>query len=201
MKRYIAVMPNLLTVLRFPLSIQFILVLTDLLRRGTMYLAALSFMLLFFIYLTDFLDGRLARALKAVSKVGSLLDISADCFFIVLSLLCFNFYSLLPIWFTLVVVLDFCGFLWTSKLLGHTGDAKKCIPVFDKIGRAAAVLFYSIPALTCIVFIAHRFQPYLFLILCLNTVLALLSVAARCAVCYCAPSRNLTADRDIIEEK
>lgn len=201
MKKYLTVLPNLLTILRFLLSMLFLWFLAKLFQHGNMNMSVLPFILLFFIYLTDFLDGQLARALKAESNVGSVLDVSADCYFIVLSLIFFNFYNLLPVWFTFVVILDFCGFLLTSKLLAHTGRAKKSILVFDKIGRAAAVLFYSIPALTCIVLINHQLAPYLLVLLYLSTVLALLSFMARCAVCFCLYPRNPTVNQDVMEEK
>jgi Phosphatidylglycerophosphate synthase len=200
MKKYLAVLPNLLTILRFLLSVQFLWMLAELFQHGGTHVSVLPFILLFFIYLTDFLDGRLARALKAESSVGSILDVSADGFFIASSLIFFNFYNLLPVWFTLVVILDFCGFLLTSKLLAHTGRAKKSMLVFDKIGRVAAVLFHSIPVLTCIALIDHHLTPYLLLLLYLSTVLALLSFIARCAACYCSHTKNPTVRQNVMEE-
>lgn len=197
MKKYLALLPNVLTILRFLLSMQFLRMLAEQLQHGSTRVSVSLFVLLFFIYLTDFLDGRLARALKAVSNVGGILDISADCFFIVFSLVVFNYYSLLPVWFTLVVILDFCGFLLTSKLWILTEDAKKSILIFDKIGRVAAVLFYSVPALTCIVFIQQQLKFCLFLFLCLTTILAFVSLIVRCTACYCSSPKNPTASREL----
>lgn len=125
MKKYLAVLPNLLTMLRFLLSVQFIWILAELLQHGSTHVSASPFILLFFIYLTDLLDGRLARAFKAMSNIGSILDVSADCFFIAISMIFFNFYNLLPVWYTLVVILDFGGFLLTFKIIGAHGAYKE----------------------------------------------------------------------------
>lgn len=130
MKKYLVVLPNFLTILRFLLSVQFLRLLAKLFQHGGTHVSVLPFGLLFFIYLTDFLDGRLARALQAVSEAGSILDVSADCFFIVSSLIFFNIRNLLPIWFTAVVILDFCGFLLTSKILANSNRTNKRHPGF-----------------------------------------------------------------------
>ena len=61
--------------------------------------------LVVFIFITDFLDGYVSRKANQVTKVGRMMDSASDyCLLIVLSLV-FRYYSLIPLWFLVLVLL------------------------------------------------------------------------------------------------
>ena len=148
-------LPDFLTVSRLLLTALFLWILADSLYKGLTRMPVALYILVALIFLSDFFDGRLARHFKAESSLGVILDVTADCLFIALSLLVFNLYGILPVWFTAVVIADFAGFLITSRLLAN--EKHRSLLVFDKIGRVAAVTFYWIPVLTCLALFSRTF--------------------------------------------
>jgi cardiolipin synthase (CMP-forming) len=110
------------------------------------------------IFLTDFLDGKIARFCGNTSHFGAVFDILADLFCIIASYIVLCSFHVLPLWFLFIMLFKFIEFIATSIFLKilHGG---KSIFVFDFIGRFAAVLFYIIPAL---VYLSFLFSPSLY---------------------------------------
>jgi len=97
MKRNI---PNLISLLRIILSFV-TLYLLDLARYGTTLLACIFIVFLIF---TDFLDGFLARKLKAESEIGAILDITGDRIVEFIFWIFFAVKGLISFWFPVIVV-------------------------------------------------------------------------------------------------
>lgn len=54
--------------------------------------------------LTDYLDGKVARALNQTSRIGALLDPAADRLYIVATILAFVVRDIVPLWFALALI-------------------------------------------------------------------------------------------------
>lgn len=146
MRKSLAFLPDGITILRFLLTGWFVWILAGRLIQDSAGPPAAPYLLFAGICLTDLLDGAAARGFKAESALGSILDVSADGLFIFSSLILFNFFEVLPVWFTAFVLADFLVFLATSKLLIRMKrkDMRRAL-IFDVPGRIAAVLFYFVP--------------------------------------------------------
>lgn len=142
-KRLIRFLPNFLSAIRFPLGCLFAV---SLFFRFTAANHPVCGLLFCFapIALSDFLDGKIARRWICQSNMGAILDVAADSFYILLSLVLLNFYHIIPIWFTTVVVLKLTDFILSSRVI--LAD-KKGHFVFDFLGRLTAVGFYLLPVL------------------------------------------------------
>lgn len=151
--------PNLLTLLRLALACWLLIQLANRFDAVAVPLAASAL-----IYLTDFLDGRLARRWGCPSRFGMVLDVSADFFYITSFNLALVAYGVLPLWYALIVACKFLEFLVTSAYL-RRHQAERHGFVFDRIGRIAAVGFYVLPlaAYLCCVLSPSLYQavnPY-----------------------------------------
>jgi CDP-diacylglycerol--glycerol-3-phosphate 3-phosphatidyltransferase len=169
-------LPNAVTLLRLPLAALYLILLSSGAPAG-------AFAVFCAACLTDFADGRAARALGAATALGAHLDAFADLFFIVFTLLALNLLGLAPFWFTAAVLVKFAEFLVTSALMRHgRGGA---VWVFDRAGRLAALLFYSVPGIACLLLWMHAslYAPVMSALQIVSVVLALLSSAGRCAAC------------------
>lgn len=189
-----ALLPNFLTGIRFILTTMFICLLARHLIQGSPRMPSGLYIIFIFICLSDFFDGAAARRLKAESALGGILDVLADCLFIFSSLAVLNFFRVLPLWFTAVVLVDFLVFLGTSHFLTQIKMPAPRKPfVFDMTGRIAAILFYSIPAAACAAYGHPTCIGLLDAILCIAVFLAVISMAWRCASCFaaCHSVRNL----------
>lgn len=129
---------SLLTLSRFPFSY---LIAIEILKEKPIGLF-LSSLYLFTLF-TDFVDGKLARFIKATSKHGAILDVSADLFFIFATSLSLYKRGLFPLWFLFVITGKFLEFLYTSRLLRNT-DADSVF-LFDLLGRSSAACYYILP--------------------------------------------------------
>ena len=134
-------LPNMLTLLR--------VVLTCLLNFyilncfGNLPIPMVIFLLIF---LTDFLDGKIARFYGNTSLFGAVFDVVADLFYMVTSYIVLCSFHVLPLWFLFIMLFKFIEFVFTSFFLKKLCNGKS-IFVFDFIGRFTAVLFYIIPIL------------------------------------------------------
>ncbi|EPS51725.1 CDP-diacylglycerol--glycerol-3-phosphate 3-phosphatidyltransferase [Clostridium botulinum CFSAN002367] len=72
---------------------------------------------IFLICVTDFIDGKIARKIKAESLLGSFLDVTADFIFIISSLALLNLNNRIPIWFTVLTLIKFIEFFVTSYII------------------------------------------------------------------------------------
>lgn len=184
MKDLIKLIPNILTCSRILLALVFPFLIKNQLTGNIETAAFLwTFLLFLLICFTDLFDGKLARSFHAVTKLGGILDVSADMLYILLSSLVLNILKIIPIWFSVVIVLNFVEFLVTSHIITKQSSTNKAF-VFDWFGRISAVLFYLLPGIVSALFFC--FHPLcvwiLDAILILNTFLAFVSCVYRCAV-------------------
>jgi len=101
--------PNVLTGLRMVLTFIYLLFLENLnlYSNNKLYFASAG-IVFFLICVTDFIDGKIARKIKAESLLGSFLDVTADFIFIISSLALLNLnniYINMLIWITLILVI------------------------------------------------------------------------------------------------
>lgn len=118
---------------------------TSILRIGLAFLVFYSYInglqiwaiLLFtFAVFTDFLDGYLARKLKATTNGGAYLDTFADFILILITLSAFIIKGLYPYWILILIIFMYIQFVLTSGI-------KK--PIYDPLGKYyVGLLFVSI---------------------------------------------------------
>ncbi len=133
---------NGLTLSRIPFSILFNIMLFD--EKNRFWGCSLLFLL---IALTDFWDGRLARYYGVETKIGAILDVGADFFFIFTASIFLYGQGLLPLGMLVIIGMKFAEFCLTSYLINKI-QKKNRILFFDKIGRLLAVVLYFIPLAT-----------------------------------------------------
>ena len=184
MKKYLIFLPNTITIHRILLTAVFALVLVDWLSQGGKEVPYEMYLIYGFICLSDLIDGAAARRLKAQTSLGSILDILPDSLFIFTSLIILDYYRLMPVWFTVVVFVNFLAFAVTSWFLQYKGKTRdRRFFVFDKLGRYAAVMFYLTPAAACLAFLCPGFRGWFHAMLYISVLLTVLSFAKRSAHC------------------
>ncbi|KFU82356.1 CDP-diacylglycerol--glycerol-3-phosphate 3-phosphatidyltransferase [Amycolatopsis lurida] len=101
--------------------------------------------LLVFSALTDWLDGKLARWLNQMSRLGRLLDPAADRLYILATLIAFLIRDIIPWWLVVPLVVREAVLGVCVLLLRHRGFAP---PEVTYIGKGATfVLMYAFPFL------------------------------------------------------
>ncbi|KZB88180.1 CDP-diacylglycerol--glycerol-3-phosphate 3-phosphatidyltransferase [Amycolatopsis regifaucium] len=101
--------------------------------------------LLVFSALTDWLDGKLARWLNQMSRLGQLLDPAADRLYILATLVAFLIRDIVPWWLVVPLVVREAVLGVCVLLLRHRGFAP---PEVTYIGKGATfVLMYAFPFL------------------------------------------------------
>ncbi|WP_410650460.1 CDP-alcohol phosphatidyltransferase family protein [Amycolatopsis sp. cmx-4-54] len=101
--------------------------------------------LLVFSALTDWLDGKLARWLNQMSRLGQLLDPAADRLYILATLIAFLIRDIIPWWLVVPLVVREAVLGVCVLLLRHRGFAP---PEVTYIGKGATfVLMYAFPLL------------------------------------------------------
>ena len=98
-----------------------------------------------YIFLSDLLDGHLARKWICCSPIGAKLDIAADLLYIVSQDLILIRRGWMPPWVLLLVLAEFVVFTMTAKAASEQADGTAIR--FDRVGRAAAVYYYLMPLL------------------------------------------------------
>jgi cardiolipin synthase len=94
---------------------------------------------------TDYLDGKLARALGQVSRLGQILDPAADRLYILATLVGLAARDIIPIWLVVLLVGRDVALLLTVPTLRRLG--LKALPVHF-VGKAATFnLLYAFPLL------------------------------------------------------
>ena len=145
-KQVIRLLPNILSVLRIPLGGAFAFMLSIRFAGGIMPVWHLTVCFLA-IALSDRMDGWISRRFDCSSDIGAVLDVSADSFFLLVTLIVSNCYDIVPVWFTVIVVLKLLDFILSSMIFSI--GVKKHF-VFDFLGRLTAVGFYLVPGLEVI---------------------------------------------------
>ena len=193
MNQNLSFIPNSITALRLILTAWFLWLLIGGMLENFTVPAAAPYLLFASICLSDLLDGAVARRLKAESVFGGILDVSADSLFIFSSLAVFNYFKVVPVWFTVFVLADFLIFLTTSKfLIPANREGFRRVLVFDIPGRIAAVLFYLIPMAA---WASYRFpgRQSLFTfnaLLYLSVLFAAVSISERLFLCFTRSRRE-----------
>jgi len=141
MARLMKELPNMLTLLRVALTCLLNYYILN--RFGSLPIPMVIFLLIF---LTDFLDGKIARFYGNTSLFGAVFDVLADLFYMVTTYIMLCSFQVLPLWFFFIMLFKCVEFVVTSFLLKKLCGGKS-IFVFDFIGRFAAALFYIIPLL------------------------------------------------------
>lgn len=95
------------------------------------------------VYMTDFLDGKLARRWSVVSAFGEKLDVVADLFYIIATGIILISRSKMPAMIMLLVILEFLIF-FGSSMIKATKPAGRLF-FFDYCGRITAVYYYGMP--------------------------------------------------------
>lgn len=142
------------------------------------YTAALA--VFFLITLTDLLDGYAARRFNACSRLGAVLDVYADAFYICAALSALAWRRLVPVWFLVVIIAAFLEFLITSRLLVKILSSPR-VWVFDPLGRCFAALAFASPGLVCLLAAARAPASLFLLLFILCSALAAFSAVVRIA--------------------
>lgn len=135
----VVTLPNLLSFLRLlgvPVFLYLVLVArADLAAVAVLMVSGVS----------DWLDGRLARAWGQISRLGQLLDPLADRLYIVATVVAFGFRDVIPWWFAALILLR--DALLTAAVLALRRYGYQALPV-HYLGKAAtANLLYAFPLL------------------------------------------------------
>jgi len=143
---------NILTLIRIPLTILFIIFFDNSNRVLLLFILSI-------IILTDFIDGKIARKFNINSRLGSILDPYCDLFFVLFTSILFNIYDLIPITYTFVLIFKFAEFNITSYYAGMSSNK---IPfMFDKVGRVITALYQGVPFVVVIPFLSQYCSAYI----------------------------------------
>lgn len=178
----VKVLPNIITFSRILLTFIFVL-----LQKAQYYhrenISIYLYILIIFLFIcfTDLLDGKIARFLESTSPMGSLLDVSADAIFIFSSYIALNIFNIIPLWFTIIILIKFLEFIITSYVWRKLNIQSEELFLSDFIGRITAVLFYIIPGVIYILLYKLDYISFYIIniIICITTILALISSAKR----------------------
>ena len=139
-KKYAAfVFISCLTLFRIPLSVFAYMEITTGTIRGIYYLC-----LFLGIVVSDFLDGKCARAFHVQSSFGAIADVICDFFYIMTSSYALYRLGCLPAWFLILVIVKLFEFILTSRLVRHVQN-RSHVFMFDRVGRYTAIGFYILP--------------------------------------------------------
>ena len=156
-KKYAAfVLINCLTLSRIPLSVFAYMEITTGTIRGMYYLC-----LFLGIAISDFLDGKCARAFQVQSRFGAIEDVICDFFYIMSSSYALYRLGCLPAWFLILVTVKLFEFILTSCLVRRM-QIRSHVFMFDRVGRYTAIGFYILP--TVIVLCSIYLPSFVFII-------------------------------------
>lgn len=147
MKRIIKLLPNSITVSRIIMTFIFLYFIIEQFMYGKW--GYVSLMLTFTaICISDLLDGKLARKMRATSVFGAKLDVFADLLYIVVSYVALINFKILPLWFLVFIFLKFTEFIITSNFIKRYNNSNNVF-IFDKVGKIVSALFLVIPGVAC----------------------------------------------------
>lgn len=171
--------PNFITITRIIATILF---LNSCLFSKEYYCVSVIFI---FICVTDIIDGRTARVLGCCTITGGILDVAADTFFIIGSLIVlFLKEKLVPGWFIIIAITNLLIFIITSYIIKSRNLKIKEVFVFDLAGRASAVLFYIIPG-AAYLFMSIKINPQFIIgiLISISTIFVIISFVFRVLSC------------------
>ena len=138
--------PNLITLLRVVLTCLLNIYILNNFGR-----VSVPIVISFLVFLSDFIDGKIARISGNTSSFGAAFDVVADLFYIVASYSTLIYLKIAPFWFLIVILFKFIEFVITSFLLKRYSRVSSMF-VFDFIGRFTTILFYIAPLLIYVSF-------------------------------------------------
>lgn len=97
------------------------------------------------IFLSDFIDGKMARRLSVASRAGAVMDVFADLFYIVTICFALLLQGIFPAWMMAVIIGKFAEFWCTSAIAKKEGICQNNGLLFDRMGRMAAAMYYILP--------------------------------------------------------
>ena len=157
--------PNILSGLRLALVGVFVW----LFQQDRMMEALLVFITAF---LTDLLDGYLARRNNWITNVGKVLDPLADKLMLISALICFYLKGWIPLWLLAVVL--------AKELIMIIGGAvlfrKKVVVYADWFGKTAAGVFNAAVAVTLITLYVPQLGRLNLVLFCIAVVLAFIAL-------------------------
>lgn len=155
----IGILVNLITLLRLPLTLVFLFLSKIFIVESKYIFGFYAVMVSFLIFISDYIDGKLARKHNCVTSLGQSLDVYMDFVFILSSLILFNMYQIIPAYFTFVIVYKFFEFIIFSKYLNRkTVSIKDGKYYFDKLGGFISVIYYIIPTLQLILMLMNVYK-------------------------------------------
>ena len=158
-KKYAAfVFISCLTLFRIPLSVFAYMEITTGTIRGIYYLC-----LFLGIAVSDFLDGKCARAFHVQSSFGAIADVICDFFYVMTSSYALYRLGCLPAWFLVLITVKLFEFILTSRLVRRM-QIRSHVFMFDRVGRYTAIGFYILP--TVIVLCSIYLPSLVFIIRC-----------------------------------
>ncbi|MHC1723900.1 MAG: CDP-alcohol phosphatidyltransferase family protein [Aminipila sp.] len=175
----IKALPNLITLLRLILACLLNVYILKNFGR-----VSVPIVISYIIFLTDFIDGKIARYLKNTTYFGTVFDVTVDLFYILVSYSTLIYLQVAPLWFLAVIIIKFMEFVITSFIL-KKNLAGRCIFVFDFLGRFAVALFYITPLLIYVSFQLSQ-QAYFFIsdvFIYVTTLTAFISTVYRIYIC------------------
>ena len=101
-----------------------------------------------FIFITDFVDGFLARSLNQITKIGKYLDSSGDYLILFFSSFLYLYYSLIPVWLFIAVVVRLLTISITINVLYYIKrEVVYVISFLGKVSIFALMLLFSLKLL------------------------------------------------------
>lgn len=101
-----------------------------------------------FIFLTDFLDGILARKLKQITKIGRFIDSSGDYLILFFTSILYYYYSLIPLWLFILVLVRIFTIGLTVVIMSFIRD--EVVYTISFLGKASVfslMLLFSLKLL------------------------------------------------------
>lgn len=140
-----------------------------------------------YIYLSDVLDGFLARHFHVSSPLGAKIDILADLFYILSQILLLAYQRKIHIILVILVVVEFTIFITTSHHCCKITGIKKVW--FDKIGRFTAIYYYIMPLSYFLLSLVNiNFLNNIFNILC--WIFTITAIISRIRICNTSIKQN-----------
>lgn len=130
--------PNILTLFRIFLTVVLIWICRD---GASKSLNVPILSITVFIFMTDLLDGKLARILHSETKTGEIMDVMADMGYILSMSFIMGRSNIIPVYFLILVCIEFIAFVSTSRYLRHESRYL----IFDMAGRILAAIYYVTP--------------------------------------------------------
>ncbi|MCL2492085.1 MAG: CDP-alcohol phosphatidyltransferase family protein [Coriobacteriia bacterium] len=177
----VSYLPDALSMSRIALTTSIIALLV---RDEIPVLVILTLMLL--VFASDLLDGKLARKFDSVSKLGAVLDIIADGYYVLGVGAMLAYRGIIPPLIIACLATAFLVFLLTSRMKrdGVAIEQEQSDPhrpfVFERIGRSIAVFFYFLlPTLMLVLWWSGADRAIIEVVTSLCVVLTIVSITNR----------------------